>query len=123
MGETTITGDLVIQVVEQVEDLIDGLLRRRYQLPLAGTHPFLAGIVEKGCACQLLAQYFVGQSPSESPTGDGAVCADYRRDLKLLEMIALDGELLADPTANQKGLEWGSIQSGPRNDPTQTVVW
>ncbi len=123
LGETAITADLVVQVADQIENLIDGMLRMRYQLPLVGLHPFLAGIVEKGVACQLLSQYFVGQGPSEGPPSDAFVCSDYRRDLKLLDAIALGGEILLDPEINQKGFSWGSIQSGPRDTPGVTVLW
>jgi phage gp36-like protein len=123
LGETSITADLVVQVADQIEGLIDGILRMRYQLPLVNAHPFLSGIVEKGVACQLLSQYFVGQGPSESTPSDGFVCSDYRRDLKMLEMIALDGEILIDPETNRQGFSWGSIQSGPRTLPNQTVNW
>jgi hypothetical protein len=123
LGETTITAELVVQVADQIEDLINGVLRRRYRLPLLYAHPFLTGIVEKGCACQLLAQYFVGQSPSDSPPSDGAVCADYRRDLKMLDDLALDGEILLDPMVNRQGFEWGSVQGGPRDMPAVSVEW
>lgn len=123
LGETAITADLVVQVADQIEDMIDGLLRARYQLPLVNAHPVLAGIVEKGVACQLLSQYFVGQGPSESPPSDAFVCSDYRRDLKMLDAIALPGELLIDPEINQKGFTWGSIQSGTRDMPSTTVMW
>ena len=123
LGETAITAELVVQVADQVEDLIDGMLRMRYQLPLLNVHPFLAGIVEKGVACQLLSQYFVGQGPSESPPSDAFVCSEYRRDLKLLSTIGLGGEILIDPEINQQAFTWGSIQAGPRDAPGSTVLW
>ena len=123
LGETTITADLVVQVADQVEDMIDGILRSRYVLPLVNVHPLLAGIVEKGVACQVLAQYFVGQGPSDSPPADAFVCTDYRRDLKMLSDIALPGETLVDPEGDIKGWQWSSIQAGPRNAPDATVTW
>ena len=122
LGETTITPDLVVQVANQVEDMINALLRSRYTLPLVNSHPLLAGVVEKGVACQLLSQYFVGQGPSESPPADAFVCSDYRRDLKMLSDIALPGETLLDPDDYIKG-QWQSIQSGPRNLPDTLVSW
>jgi phage gp36-like protein len=123
LGETTITADLVVQVADQVEAAIDGILRMRYALPLANAHPLLAGIVEKGVACQVLAQYFVGQSPSDSPPADAFVCSDYRHDLKLLEKIALPGETLVDPDGDIKGWQWSAIAAGPRNPPDALVDW
>ncbi|MEM6840436.1 MAG: phage protein Gp36 family protein [Cyanobacteria bacterium P01_C01_bin.120] len=123
LGASIVTPEIVLQIGEQIEDWIDGILRKRYKLPLANIHPTLASIAEAGIACRLLQQYYVGQAPAENVPADSGVCRDYYAKLKLLEKIALPNETLIERSPETVGFQWASIQAGIRNAPSQTVEW
>ena len=96
-GDSVISSELVEQIGEQVEAKIDEILRRKWVMPLTGTHPQLAMIVELGCVCQLLSQHFLSQTPSETGGYTPQACSLYKAEIKGLSDLMLPGETLLQP--------------------------
>jgi hypothetical protein len=123
LGETAIAPELPLRIAEQIEARIDAILRKRYVLPLSGTHPNLAAIVESGVACQLFSLYYVAQTPSGEAPSDPGICVDYRRMLKELDGIALPGESLKAAEINDLAFRRTESHAGVRNAPSVAVNW
>ncbi|MEO0537527.1 MAG: hypothetical protein AAF215_27160 [Cyanobacteria bacterium P01_A01_bin.123] len=125
-GDSVISAELVEQVGGQVEAKIDEILRRKWVMPLTGTHPQLAMIVELGCVCQLLSQHFLSQTPSETGGYTPQACSLYKAEIKGLSDLMLEGETLLQPaTQTATGRVYSSQAIAHRLIPSevQDVKW
>lgn len=96
-GPSTVDDNLLRQVGEQVEARVEARLRQVYRLPLQGSHPILASIVEKGVLCELLGVHSMGQQPTEQGSFGALMCRQFNDELAevISGAINLQGEVLA----------------------------
>jgi phage gp36-like protein len=120
MGNTVVSTALIEQIGAQVEAEIDAVMRRRYLTPIEDGHPLLTAAAEYGITCQLFSQYQVGQNEED---GSIQACRDYRRTLKTLDMIPIQGAKIAPPTDESAGFPWTDSYGGSRAVEGVIVDW
>lgn len=119
-GASQVDSELILQVAEQNEAKVNRVLGKRYQMPLIGTYPELASVVEKLTICELVGQLYAGQEPSE-PGGYGALmCSQGKAEFKALASLILPDET---PLVNDLSAVTTTVFSGSRKLPNQTVTW
>lgn len=132
-AETTITSDLIDQLIEQAEARVNRCLALRYTLPINGNKAYLAGIVEKLVLCQLLQQIFAGENPTQRSSYDHTICAQGERELKELKDDGLPDQplnsaIVSTPDSGLRNVP--SVYSGPtsgsrrqKHNTQKTVRW
>lgn len=119
-GASQVNGGLLTQIAEQNEAKVSRVLGKRYQLPLSGTYPELASVVEKLTICELIGQLYAGQDASEKGGYGALMCAQGKAELKALEDIVLPDEV---PQPGELSANNAFSFSGVRAAPEVTVEW
>ena len=89
-----VSPELITQVTDQVEARVTQVLSQRFVMPLKKTHTVVSSCVEKLIVCELLAQLYVGQDPSESGGYGSLMCKQGIDELEKLKSALLDDEQL-----------------------------
>lgn len=119
MGGTVVSGDLAVQIIEQIEARIDGALRQYYELPLDNAHPQLAEIAELGAVCHLINQYQVGGKTNEAIWA----CTEFDKLMGELADVALSDETWLSAGASPAGQSQAGAFAGYAKDAAVTVDW
>lgn len=127
---TNVDDDLIDQIGSQVEAKVNARLRSIYKLPLSGTHPLLAGIVEKFVCGEILTTHMMGAEQVAGNGGDRSYAGFLLREAKEeLDAIAsgdipLDGEILSTGEESANSNARNVTLAGKRTvGAAEGVVW